>query len=61
MPYYSKIILNSFYNRLFPKIFQYNWYMPIYTYHMTTPAYVVMAIHILYNTYDWLSTHTIDR
>ena len=29
MPYYSRIILNSFYNRLFPKLFQHNRRMPI--------------------------------
>ena len=30
MPYYSRIILNSFYNRLFPKLFRHNRRMPIY-------------------------------
>ena len=29
MPYYSRIILNSFYNRLFPKLFRHNRRMPI--------------------------------
>ena len=28
MPYYSRIILNSFYNRLFPKLFRHNRRMP---------------------------------
>ena len=28
MPYYSRIILNSFYSRLFPKLFQHNRRMP---------------------------------
>ena len=28
MPYYSGIILNSFYNRLFPKLFRHNRRMP---------------------------------
>ena len=30
MPYYSGIILNSFYNQLFPKLFQHNRRMPTY-------------------------------
>ena len=29
MPYYSRIILNSFYNRLFPKLFRHNRRMPM--------------------------------
>ena len=29
MPYYSRIILNSFYNQLFPKLFPHNRRMPI--------------------------------
>ena len=29
MPYYSRIILNSFYDRLFPKLFRHNRRMPI--------------------------------
>ena len=32
MPYYSVIILNSFYNRFFPKLFRHNRRMP--TYHL---------------------------
>ena len=28
MPYYFEIILNSFYNRLFPKLFRHNRHMP---------------------------------
>ena len=28
MPYYSRIIFNSFYNRLFPKLFPHNRCMP---------------------------------
>ena len=28
MPYYSRIILNSFYNRLFPKLFRHNRCVP---------------------------------
>ena len=30
MPYYSRIILKSFYNQLFPKLFRYNRCMPSY-------------------------------
>ena len=31
MPYYSRIILNSFYSRLFPKLFQHNRHLPYST------------------------------
>ena len=31
MPYYSRIILNSIYNQLFPKLFRHNRRMPSHT------------------------------
>ena len=36
MPYYSRIILNSFCNRLFPKLFRHNRHMPEYDIKETT-------------------------
>ena len=52
MPYYSRIIiiLNSFYNRLFPKLFRYNRHMPntVYVVYIVYTVYIVYAVYIIY-------------
>ena len=43
MPYFSRIILNSFYNRLFTKLFQHNRRMPKY---YSTHNNTIILLHL---------------
>ena len=47
MPYYSGIILNSFYNRLFPELFRHNRRMPTVIASLSLVCvYVCVHVHV---------------
>ena len=50
MPYYSRIIPNSFYNRLFPKLFRHNRRMPNRE-GFQIPAYILATSQLLVSRY----------